>query len=187
MTRLAASWTLVSGVCAALLLGAATAQASDATVLADRAGFLIGHAHRCGVDDARLDRLKPALDALITAFASDAGDKENGRAQFAVRALASALAEPLGDPLPSCGIVRSQLAQFEQHQHLVSAQPAKGGREMARDNRSTARPDRPDPLAKPAKAAKRPTTQPEELTADERAALELRAAARKVRGRPPSI
>jgi len=111
---------LASIAAGALLLGTMAAYASDATALADRAGFLIGHAHRCGVADMRLEQQKPALDALIAAYASDDDDREAARAQFEERVLASTLAGVLGDALPSCAVVRAQLAQFEQHRLPVA-------------------------------------------------------------------
>jgi len=60
-----------------------------------------------------------------------------------------------------------------------------GGKQMARDTspgRGSARPS-----AKPGKSAKPVSTKREELSAERRAALELRRAARESRGKPPSI
>ena len=48
---------LVCAAAAALMLSTVVSQASEATLLADRAGFLLGHAHRCGIEDARLQPL----------------------------------------------------------------------------------------------------------------------------------
>jgi hypothetical protein len=49
-------WKLACGAVGVLMLGSTVAQATDATMLADRGGFLVGHAHRCGVAEYRLQR-----------------------------------------------------------------------------------------------------------------------------------
>jgi len=63
----------VLGAIGALLVGALPAQASEATMLAGRAGFLVGHAHRCGVEEERLERATAYGNELIAAFAKEAG------------------------------------------------------------------------------------------------------------------
>ena len=184
----------VATVVATLMLGAAAAQASEATLVADRAGFLLGHAHRCGVEDARLQRSESLIGKTIAAFARDDDDKEDAATMFAQRVLASALAQILGDPAPSCARVRAELARLERHHAPAPAPTGKEGDEqMARNKRLTPEGTASGPAAdtgngaKPAKALKSGTTRPEELTVDERAVLELKRAARQMRGRPPSI
>ena len=98
--------SMMLGYLAGFLLGMVAAQAdegvSEATVIADRAGFLLGHAHRCGVNDKRLQRSEARLRELIAAFSSDDEDQKTGQSQFVARAIASALAQFRGDPTPSC-------------------------------------------------------------------------------------
>ena len=113
---------LLGGVLGALILAATAAQASEATTVADRAGFLVGHAQRCGVAEARLERSTKRISAVIAAFADDDQDREAAETRFGDSMIAAAFAKLLGDPLPSCATVRSTLAQFERHR-----QPAKEG------------------------------------------------------------
>lgn len=180
---------LLGGALGVLMFGAnvvATgAQASEALTLADRAGFLIGHAQRCGVAEDRLERSTKRIDTIIDAFAADNQDRDAAQARFAESIAAAALAQLLGDKLPSCVIVRSTLAQFERHR-----QPAEQGeRQMAHsDHHDTGTARRTaSTAARSGKAARRITTKREELSAERRAALELRRVAQQTRGRPPSI
>lgn len=177
------AWRLALCAIGVLWLSTAAADASEAATVADRAGFLIGHAQRCGVAEARLERVAAFGKELIAAFSLDDDEKEAAQTQFAERILASGLAKLIGDPLPSCAAVRSQLARLEQHAS------ARGVGQMANDNRSAAKPARSGrgAAAKPPEAARPATTVPEELTTERRAALELRRAAQQQRGRPPSI
>jgi hypothetical protein len=177
------------GALAALLLGAAAAQASEATTVADRAGFLLGHAQRCGVAEDRLERAAAYSKELIAAFAVDDDDRQAAQTEFAERVLASALAAALGDPLPSCGVVKARLAELERHRQLAASQSGNGERSMADNGRSDEGPPRAErrEAAKAAKPARRVTTKPEALTAEQRTQLALKRAARQMRGRPPSI
>jgi hypothetical protein len=180
---------LVCAATAALMFGSVAVQASEATLLADRAGFLLGHAHRCGIEDARLRHSEGVISDAIAAFALDDEDKETAQTAFAERLLASALAQLLGDPLPSCGTVGAELTRFEQHSRPAMAQPGKREEEMARSNRSKPEATRSGGAAqaKRKKTRKPASTRPEELTPERRAELELQRAAQQMRGRPPSI
>lgn len=187
MSRVGPVWMQALGLAAGLLLGMAAARASEATQLADRAGFLVGHAHRCGVAEAHLERTQGRIDELIAAFSVDDGDNEDAQTQFAQRVLASALAQMIGDPLPACGVVRSQLARFEQHRRPAIAQPDSfKERRLVEQNRPDSGPGRDAASTKPAKSGKS-LTRREELTPERRSVLELRRAAHRLRGRPPSI
>ncbi len=184
---------LVCGGLGGLLLATAAAaftaaQASEATTLADRAGFLLGHAQRCGVAEDRLLRSAELMKAVVAAFSSDADDREAAQGRFGDGIIAGALAKLLGDPLPSCAAVRSTLAEFERHRHPVQQREG----QMARTDHSdatAARRARSDakPAPNPANTAKRTSTKREDLSAEQRAALELRRAAQEIRGKPPSI
>jgi hypothetical protein len=176
---------LAGGALAALLLAATAAQASDATTVADRAGFLIGHAQRCGVAQARLERSTKRLNAVIAAFADDADDREAARTQFGDSLIAAAFAKALGDPLPSCTTVLSMLTQFERHRQ---PEKASEGQQMARAHRDgdLAR-HAASTRATPGSVAKRTSTKREELSAGRRASLETRRTAQQSRSRPPSI
>lgn len=104
-------------ICAAavLLFGTADVQATEATIVADRAGFLLGHAQRCGVDEDQLLRAKAFMDQLISAFSADDEDHDAAKTQFTQSILAGALAELLGEQLPSCPEVTTQLTELERH------------------------------------------------------------------------
>jgi hypothetical protein len=177
-----------AGAIAVLLFGAMSAEASEATLLGDRAGFLFGHAHRCGVQDAHLDRLGPVIRGAISSFAVDDEDKQAGASAFGERFLASALGQESQEPLPSCAIVRAQFARLEQHRISALAEPDEGTRSMT-DNQSKLikRSSGGGVTGKRAKAGKEKSVRAETLTAERRAELELKRVARGVCGRPPSI
>ena len=178
------AWRARLGSAALLLLSASGAHAGDADTIAERAGFLIGHAQRCGVSDTRLEQAAVLGKQLIAAFALDQDDRRQAQAQFARQILASALAASLGNPLPACNVIKAQLAELEQHRPNKQE-----GSSMADKDRSAAPPAHAGRSTAAATAKPRPaaTTRPEELAPEQRAALELRRAARETRGRPPSI
>ena len=129
---------------ALLALGGAAAQASEATLLAERAGFLVGNAHRCGVEQARVTRATALSNTLIAAFAIDDVDEATARTRFGDHVLASALATLLGDAVPACSLVRSQLATLEQHRGITvgDIRPREGAAAPAR-RASTIKPGKP--------------------------------------------
>jgi hypothetical protein len=146
---------LACGVVGVMMLGSTVAEATDATMLAGRAGFLVEHAHRCGVAEYRLQRSAVLIKQLIAAFALDDEDGEAGQARFDENVLAGALADLLGDPMPSCDAVRSQLAVLEQHRQAAAPHPGNRQEEqMAGENRSGSAPAQPKSgaVAKPAKS-----------------------------------
>jgi len=165
---------------AVLLIGGAAAQASEATQLADRAGFFVGHAHRCGIGLHRLERTKAVIDRLISAYALDGGDEDAAQEQFAERALASALAKELGEPLPSCSAVRTRLAQFERHRP-ASPEKAKDEKKVATRKQTGAHPGHAAATANAPKAATPPATEIEDPAPEQRAALEPKRAAQQTR------
>lgn len=114
-----------------LLLGASPVQASEATNLAQRAGFLLGHAVRCGIPAARIEASAAVMDGLITAYSASDDDELAARSDFIKLAVASARGAQLGDPLPSCGVVRAQLALFEQHYQMREAETKQQPRRTA--------------------------------------------------------
>jgi hypothetical protein len=76
--------------------------------------------------------------------------------RFDENVLAGALADLLGDPMPSCDAVRSQLAVLEQHRQAAAPRPDNRREEqMAGENRSGSAPAQPKSgaVAKPAKSA----------------------------------
>jgi hypothetical protein len=155
---------MMLGYLAGFLLGIVAAQAdegvSEATVIADRAGFFLGHAHRCGINDNRLQRSELRLRELIAAFSSDDEDQKTAQSQFAARAVASALAQSRGDPTPSCIAVRTQLAQFEQHRPGSAVRDRADAARTSSENRTTVSGTdgtRPAKASKPPKQRERST------------------------------
>jgi hypothetical protein len=102
-----------------LLLTAGMAHAGEASRVAERGGFLLGHAYRCEVTVERLDRSAHLVRQLVAALSIDSGETEVAEEKFLDEVLASALAKELGDLLPSCTAIRREFALLEQHQRLV--------------------------------------------------------------------
>jgi hypothetical protein len=180
-------WLPPCAAAAALFFAGIAAHASEATLLADRAGFLIGHAQRCGVADARLERSATFVEKLIAAYAVDRDDRVAAKDRFAKRLLASALAELLGDPTPSCAVVRSQLALFERHRLVASAGRRNAGGAMAHATRSQPPAQGRKAAASAARPAQRAPTASAAPAADRRTAVALKRTARQLRRQSPSI
>jgi hypothetical protein len=100
---------------AALGLAATGAQAGQASDIAERGAFLLGHAYRCGVKAEQLQPTAQLIHELSAAFASDDDDKNSADKLFAERFVVSAVADSTGQLLPSCAAVKRELAQLEQH------------------------------------------------------------------------
>jgi hypothetical protein len=125
----------------AMVAGAASAQATDATMLADRAGFLVGHALRCGVAEIRLKGSATLIGELIDAYAIDGDDRKAAQSAFMERVVSSVAAKVPDEPMPSCAAVRTQLTRFERHRWVAahSARPRHGQANAAQTARSAAR------------------------------------------------
>src|SRR5512142_628492 len=90
------------GCCAtALLLAAGAAHAGEASRVAERGGFLVGHAYRCGVAAERLDPSTQLVGQLVAALSGDGDEREAADEKFLGAVLVSVLAKDIGDPLPS--------------------------------------------------------------------------------------
>lgn len=102
-------------VAAALCLAATAAQASEASDVAGRGGFLLGHAYRCGVPVDQLQSSAEVVHKLSSALAADESDKSDADKAFAERFVVSAAADSLGELLPACPVIKRALAEFEKH------------------------------------------------------------------------
>jgi len=99
---------------AALLI--ASPSNTDVDRIAANGGFLIGNAHRCGLDSDRVVRAGQLVRELIAAATDDSKDEEAANKRFAEFFVVSALPEPGKDKLvPSCKLVASELTKLEQH------------------------------------------------------------------------
>jgi hypothetical protein len=169
---------------AALALMATGAHASEASAVADRGGFLLGHAYRCGVAAERLDPSARLVHDLIDALSDDATEKPAAEQVFTNRFLASLLATALRDPKPSCASVLGELTRLERHEPTASAE---GEARMSNENRSENAPPQHRPTLQTARSKKPASTRREDLTPDRRADLALKLVAKPQRNRPPSI
>ena len=109
---------------AALLI--ASPSNTDIDRIAANGGFLVGNAHRCGLDAGRVVRAGQLVRELIAAATGDSKDEEAANKRFAEFFIVSALPDQGKDKLtPSCKIVASELAKLEQHRlELVGATTA---------------------------------------------------------------
>jgi hypothetical protein len=116
---------------AALLV--ASPSITDADRIAANGGFLVGNAHRCGVDEARVTHAGRLIRTLISAAARDDKTEEDATARFSAFFLVSAVADPKTDKLvASCKRVTAEFRRLERHpvdQALIGSNqdtPAKG-------------------------------------------------------------
>jgi hypothetical protein len=167
----------------AFLLAAGAAHASEASRVAERGGFLVGHAYRSGMAAERLDPTAQLVGQLVAALSIDSEEREAADERFLDAVLVSAIAREIGDPLPSCNAIRRELTLLKQHQRLVFVP---GERAMP-DKPSSTKPQPQSRLTKSDGARKPASVQPEGLSAEQRSEIVLKLAARKQRSRPPSI
>jgi hypothetical protein len=100
---------------AALLV--ASPSLTDADRIAANGGFLLGNAHRCGIEDSRVTRAGQLVRTLISAASSDDKVEEAATARFSAFFLVSAVADPKIDKLvASCKRITAELRQLESHQ-----------------------------------------------------------------------
>ena len=99
---------------AALLV--ASPSVTDADRIAANGGFLIGSAHRCGVDEARVTRAGELVRSLIAAASSDDKTEEEATARFSAFFLVSAVADPKQEKfVASCKKVTAEFHRLESH------------------------------------------------------------------------
>ena len=109
-------WILAVSIMVLTAFNPGAAGATESTLLAIEAGFLLGHAQRCGVQPGRVEALAERLHGAILAAARDDDDQKSAGSRFALVFLASSM--PAKDPhalVPSCKIVLAQFRQLERH------------------------------------------------------------------------
>ncbi len=123
---------LASATVAALLI--ASPSTTDAARVAADGGFLLGNAHRCGIQNDRIVHAGQLIRDLILAAAADAQEQDEATARFARFFIVSAFVESTGKQLvASCRIVSSEFEQLEQHRAVVDdSKIAVGGTTGAR-------------------------------------------------------
>ena len=99
---------------AALLV--ASPSTTDADRIAANGGFLLGNAHRCGIDDNRVTRAGQLVRTLIAAASGDDKAQEEATARFSAFFLVSAVADPKTEKLiASCKRITAELRELEDH------------------------------------------------------------------------
>ena len=100
---------------AALLI--ASPSNTDVDRIAANGGFLVGNAHRCGLDTDRVVRAGQLVRELIAAATGDGKEQEAANVRFAEFFIVSALPEKGKDKLvASCKVVSSELTKLEERQ-----------------------------------------------------------------------
>jgi hypothetical protein len=99
---------------AALLI--ASPSLTDADRIAANGGFLLGNAHRCGIDEKRVTRAGQLVRTLISAAADDDKADEEATARFSAFFLVSAVTDPKTEKLvASCKRIAAELRRLEGH------------------------------------------------------------------------
>jgi hypothetical protein len=117
------SRVLAGSVAALIFLVVSTACASEASEIAARGGFLVGHAYRCGVSAEQLRPSTQLVGELIAAV--DGEDEDAANQAFVENLLTSLRAESADDRVASCAAIRRELAQLEPH-HASRLHPGSG-------------------------------------------------------------
>src|SRR5690242_11819000 len=100
---------------AALLI--ASPSNTDADRIAANGGFLVGNAHRCGLDTDRVVRAGQLVRELIAAATADGKEEQGANKRFAEFFIVSAVPEQGKDNLlASCKVVAGELSKLEQRQ-----------------------------------------------------------------------
>jgi hypothetical protein len=109
---------------AALLI--ATPSATDVDRIAANGGFLVGNAHRCGLDTERVVRAGQLVRELIGAATGDSKEEEAAGLRFTQFFVVSAFPDQSKEKLvASCKVVATELNRLEQHQlKLVGSEGA---------------------------------------------------------------
>ena len=99
---------------AALLV--ASPSTTDADRIAANGGFLLGNAHRCGIDDSRVTQAGQLIRTLISDAAPDDKAEEDATARFSAFFLVSTEADPKsGKLVASCKRITAELRRLESH------------------------------------------------------------------------
>ncbi len=111
---------LASATVAALLI--ASPSTTDAARVAADGGFLLGNAHRCGIQNDRIVSAGRLIRDLILAAAGDAQEQDEATARFARFFIVSAFVDPTAkQPVASCQIVSREFEQLERHRAVADA------------------------------------------------------------------
>jgi hypothetical protein len=132
MGRAARCAAAVLSVAAALIGVASVAFAGEASQVAARGGFLMGHAVRCGVSAERLEPSAKLMGDLIVALSIDADESTAATDQLVDEIFTYALPSASDGPATSCMLVERDLERFERHHDVMSLAAKTGGSAGAR-------------------------------------------------------
>ena len=111
--------SMLAATAAAMLLVAspiAGSGSSDASRLAATGGFLLGNAHRCGIETDRVVKAGQLIHNLIAAAARNGQEQEEATERFAKFFMATAVPDKSDTKLiPSCDTVSSEFKKLEAH------------------------------------------------------------------------
>jgi hypothetical protein len=108
--------TLVVATALLLLSGNGVAKATDPTWLAVTGGFLLGNAHRCGIETERVEHAGTVIHDMIVSASYDPTEEAAADSRFARIFMASAFPGQDGDALiPPCKVVIAQFERLERH------------------------------------------------------------------------
>ena len=107
-----------------LMSSAGTAPAAESSMLAIKAGFLLGHAQRCGVAAERVEAVAKGIRGAIAAAALDDEEKQKAGSRFTLIFIASAFPDKQDQHalIPACNLVTAQFQRLEKHQRQVAAE-----------------------------------------------------------------
>jgi len=103
-----------------------THSSAVAARIATNAGFLLGNAHRCGIDTDRVVKVGQLVRELIQAASKDTKEQDDATETFATFFLATALPDQ-GDSklVASCATVTSEFQKLERHRVAGATPPNK--------------------------------------------------------------
>ena len=113
-------WRTASAIAVAIFVAQA-AQASESRLVAERGGFLLGNAHRCGTSLQQLESPAGLVHRLAASLASSDAEQESADQAFAEQFVLSAASEAAEGPVPSCALIDRELTRLVRHRPSLSA------------------------------------------------------------------
>lgn len=98
---------------------------TDAVWIAAHGGFLVGNAHRCGIDTDRVVKAGQLVQMLIAAASRDEDEASDAGGRFAEFFLATAFPSKETSLVASCKTIGAELTKLERHQAEASKAMAK--------------------------------------------------------------
>lgn len=134
---------------AAVLSFVSAASADDALRIAERGGFLLGQAYRCGSPVEHLENPANLIQSMLRAAAASSDQRATAEQTFAEQFLVNMITPGHAGLLPSCARVRRELSRLAEHPAPttlpggsadVNATPVSGRLAKSSGSAQTARP-----------------------------------------------